>query len=256
MKVNVWLRLILCLLRMNTLPSKRRCIWGIGLLCLGWLTGGCGDGQSPTDASNHLDKIQIESPTLTATSSDLCALAVTLRNLTNTPLYPTLHFNGLRTNGTKAAFAVIEGVLAPNAVQRFEGILYPRTLATWDRPGSCSAVTFESDPASVVRFSPPSSAERGFENIAIELVENDQLSRMCRLNIVVRPRIAQQADIILTYTALDSVGNSIATALFAAILEDVSTPLFCTWTSPTTGRSLENCSDIDLVELNPSSIAF
>ena len=235
---------------------RRRGIWGICLLSLGWAIGGCNDGTSPTDATNLLDKIQIESRTRMSTSSDLCALAVTLRNLTNDTLYPLLHFHGLKTEGTKVAFAVIEGELAANAVQTFEGILYPRTLTTWDRPASCSPVDFELDASSVVHLSPPSSAERGVENIDIVSVENDQLSRMCRLNITVRPRMAEHADMILMYDALDSVGETIATALFAAILDESLTPLFCTWVSPTTGLALENCSDIVSLELNPSSIVF
>lgn len=240
----------------NAFLSKR---WSVGimcLLCLGCAAGGCGDGDSPTDDSHHLEAIQIESLTRVATSSDLCALDATLRNLTNKTVYLLFHFHGLRSGGAKAAFAVIEGALAPYAAQMFEGVLYPRTLMTWDRPASCAAMSFELDAASIVRFKPTTSADRGLEKIEIQSTEHDQLARMCRLNIVVQPRQAEQADLILRYSALDREGNQIAAAFFAAMLENVATPLFCTWISPSTGSALQNCSDIASVEIDSSSIVF
>jgi hypothetical protein len=147
-------------------------------------------------------------------------------------------------------------MLPPYATQTFEGVLYPRTLMTWDRPMSCAAESFELDAASIVRFKPATIADRGLEKIDIQSAEHDQLSRMCRLNIVVQPRLADHADMILRYDAFDSEGNQIAAAFFAAMLENVETSLFCTWISPSTGSMLQHCSDIASFELHPSSIAF
>ncbi len=244
------------LLKPNTLLPKHWYVGAVCLLCLGVAVGGCGDGDSPTDGSHHLEALQIESLSRVATSSDLCALAATLRNLTNKNTYFLLHVHGLRSGGTKAAFAVIEGTLTPYATQTFEGVLYPRTLMTWDRPMSCAVESFELDAASIVRFKPTTIADRGLEKIDILSAEHDQLSRMCRLNIVVQPRLAEHADMILRYDAFDSEGNQIATAFFAAMLENVETPFFCTWLSPSTGSMLQHCSDIASFELHPSSIAF
>lgn len=244
-------------LKPNTfLPKKRWYLGVICLLCLGCTIAGCGDGDSPTDDSHHLEALQIESLTRVATSSDLCALAATLRNLTNKTVYLLLHFHGLRSGGTKAAFAVIEGMLAPYETQTFEGVLYPRTLTIWDRPASCAAESFELDAASIVRFKPTTSADRGLEKIEVLSTEYDQLARMCRLNIVVQPRLTEQADMILRYDAFDNGGNHIATAFFAAMLENFETSLFCTWISPITGSALQNCSDITSVEIHSSSVAF
>ena len=185
----------------------------------------------------------------------MCALDATLRNLTDETAYFLLHFHGLRSGGTKAAFAVIEGALAPYATQTFEGVLYPRTLV-WDRPASCAAAFFVLDAASIVRFRPTTSADRGLEKIEVQSAELDQLSRMCRLNIVVQPRQAEYADMMLSYAAFDSQGNQIAAAFFAAMLENVETPLFRTWTSPATGSALQNCSDIASFEIDSSSVVF
>ncbi len=68
-------------------------------------------------------------------------------------------------------------------------------------------------------LSPLQLQTEDWKKIDILSAEHDQLSRMCRLNIVVQPRLAEHADMILRYDAFDSEGNQIATAFFAAMLE-------------------------------------
>ncbi len=61
------------LLKPNTPLPKHWYVGAVCLLCLGVAVGGCGDGDSPTDSSHHLEALQIESLSRVATSSDLCA---------------------------------------------------------------------------------------------------------------------------------------------------------------------------------------
>jgi len=136
MEANVCLSLISRLLRMNTLVlNDDACGESV---CFAW-----GGGQEDV----RMDNLQQTLPIiltrfrLIADAHSNVFRPVCAGGHTQKPdgysLVPDPAFSWVASEWNKGCICGDRRCPGPNAVQTFEGILYPRTLAGWDRPASC-----------------------------------------------------------------------------------------------------------------------
>lgn len=218
-----------------------------------FLFAGC--ESSPTEPDG-IENIVIESVTKHPSSNDMCALSVTIRNLTSRPQYPVLDYDGINPSGTKIAFAVVHGTLASGAVQTFEATIHPFVPGGLPYSAiSCAVENFALNPLSKVFSAPPSDSDRGIDRLIIVSSENIQ-RQSCRLRLTLDPVPDRQVDVLLNYEAFDNGGQKIASATFSAILLPGGMNLTHTWVSEETNSSLTNCADIASFQLNSSSFVF
>lgn len=225
----------------------------LSVFWLFFLAAGC--DNSPTEPDG-IENIVIESVTKHPSSNDMCALSVTIRNLTSRPQYPVLDYDGINPSGGKIAFAVVHGTLASDAVQTFEATIHPFVPGLHYRAISCAVENFTLNPLSEVFSAPPSDSDRGIDRLIIVSSENVQTPRVCRLRLTLDPVPDRQVDVLLNYEAFNNGGQKIASASFPVILGPGGMTLEHTWTAEEANSSLTSCADIASFQLNSSSFVF